>query len=421
MAVETLTFGCRLNAYESEVARTEAEKAGLSSALIVNTCAVTAEAVRQAKQAIRKARRDEPDRPIIVTGCAAQTSPRDFADMGEVDLVIGNADKLKSASYAPMAFSVPLNDKVQVDDIMAVREQAGHLIDGLDGRTRAFVHVQNGCDHRCTFCIIPYGRGPSRSVPMGAVVEQIRQLVGNGYRELVLTGVDITSYGGDLPGRPSLGKLVQAILRHVSDLPRLRISSIDSIEADGALYDAIASDPRVMPHLHLSLQSGDDLILKRMKRRHLRADTLEFVARVRGVRPEIVFGADLIAGFPTETEEMFENTLGIVEEAGLTYLHVFPFSPREGTPAARMPQVPRRVAKARAARLRSLGEAQYNKFCQSRIGAVESVLVERNGLGRTEQFVPIAVPGHAAGEIVPVRVTGISGEGLVGEALRTAA
>jgi len=377
--------------------------------------------VRQAKQAIRKARRDEPDRPIIVTGCAAQTSPRDFADMGEVDLVIGNADKLKSASYAPMAFSVPLNDKVQVDDIMAVREQAGHLIDGLDGRTRAFVHVQNGCDHRCTFCIIPYGRGPSRSVPMGAVVEQIRQLVGNGYRELVLTGVDITSYGGDLPGRPSLGKLVQAILRHVSDLPRLRISSIDSIEADGALYDAIASDPRVMPHLHLSLQSGDDLILKRMKRRHLRADTLEFVARVRGVRPEIVFGADLIAGFPTETEEMFENTLGIVEEAGLTYLHVFPFSPREGTPAARMPQVPRQVAKARAARLRSLGEAQYNKFCQSRIGAVESVLVERNGLGRTEQFVPIAVPGHAAGEIVPVRVTGISGEGLVGEALRTAA
>jgi len=421
MAVETLTFGCRLNAYESEVARTEAEKAGLSSALIVNTCAVTAEAVRQAKQAIRKARRDEPDRPIIVTGCAAQTSPRDFADMGEVDLVIGNADKLKSASYAPMAFSVPLNDKVQVDDIMAVREQAGHLIDGLDGRTRAFVHVQNGCDHRCTFCIIPYGRGPSRSVPMGAVVEQIRQLVGNGYRELVLTGVDITSYGGDLPGRPSLGKLVQAILRHVSDLPRLRISSIDSIEADGALYDAIASDPRVMPHLHLSLQSGDDLILKRMKRRHLRADTLEFVARVRGVRPEIVFGADLIAGFPTETEEMFENTLGIVEEAGLTYLHVFPFSPREGTPAARMPQVPRQVAKARAARLRSLGQAQYNKFCQSRIGAVESVLVERNGLGRTEQFVPIAVPGHAAGEIVPVRVTGISGEGLVGEALRTAA
>ena len=421
MAVETLTFGCRLNAYESEVARTEAEKAGLSSALIVNTCAVTAEAVRQAKQAIRKARRDEPDRPIIVTGCAAQTSPRDFADMGEVDLVIGNADKLKSASYAPMAFSVPLNDKVQVDDIMAVREQAGHLIDGLDGRTRAFVHVQNGCDHRCTFCIIPYGRGPSRSVPMGAVVEQIRQLVGNGYRELVLTGVDITSYGGDLPGQPSLGKLVQAILRHVPDLPRLRISSIDSIEADGALYDAIASDPRVMPHLHLSLQSGDDLILKRMKRRHLRADTLEFVARVRGVRPEIVFGADLIAGFPTETEEMFENTLGIVEEAGLTYLHVFPFSPREGTPAARMPQVPRQVAKARAARLRSLGEAQYNKFCQSRIGAVESVLVERNGLGRTEQFVPIAVPGHAAGEIVPVRVTGISGEGLVGEALRTAA
>ena len=278
MAIETLTFGCRLNAYEGEVMKAEAEKAGLDNTIIINTCAVTQEAVRQARQAIRKARRDNPERRIIVTGCAAQTEARSFGDMAEVDLVIGNADKLKAESYAPMAFGVKLNDKVQVNDIMSVRETAGHLIEGMDGRTRAFVQVQNGCDHRCTFCIIPYGRGPSRSVPMGAVVEQIKKLVGNGYREIVLTGVDITSYGPDLPGRPTLGKLTQQILRHVPDLPRLRISSIDSIEADEAFYDAIASDRRLMPHLHLSLQSGDDMILKRMKRRHLRADAFAVVA-----------------------------------------------------------------------------------------------------------------------------------------------
>ncbi len=421
MAVETLTFGCRLNTYESEVMKAEAEKAGLSRALIINTCAVTAEAVRQAKQAIRKARRDAPGRQIIVTGCAAQTTPRDFADMDEVDLVIGNADKLKAEAYQPMAFGVKLNDKVQVNDIMSVRETAGHLIGGMDGRTRAFVQVQNGCDHRCTFCIIPYGRGPSRSVPMGAVVEQMKKLVANGYRELVLTGVDITSYGAGLPGQPSLGKLVQAILRHIPDLPRLRLSSIDSIEADDALYDAIASDRRLMPHLHLSLQSGDDMILKRMKRRHLRADTLEFVAKVRALRPDVVFGADIIAGFPTETDAMFENSLRIVTETDLTYLHVFPYSPREGTPAARMPQVPRRVGKARAVQLRAVGEQQYNKVCASRIGEIENVLVERDGVGRTEQFVPIAVPGHGPGEIVAVRVTGVSAGGLIGEPIRTAA
>jgi threonylcarbamoyladenosine tRNA methylthiotransferase MtaB len=421
MAVETLTFGCRLNAYESEAMKAEALKAGLSSALIVNTCAVTAEAVRQAKQAIRKARRDEPDRQIIVTGCAAQTSPREFADMTEVDLVIGNADKMTAEAYTPMAFGVPLNDKVQVNDIMSVRETAGHLIQGMDGRARAFVQVQNGCDHRCTFCIIPYGRGPSRSVPMGKVVEQIRMLVGNGYREVVLTGVDITSYGGDQPGQPSLGKLVHSILRHVPDLPRLRISSIDSIEADEALYDAIASDRRLMPHLHLSLQSGDDLILKRMKRRHLRADTLEFVAKVRALRPDVVFGADIIAGFPTETEEMFENSLQIVKEADITYLHVFPFSPREGTPAARMPQVPRSVGKERAARLRALGDEQYNKLLASRIGQVESVLVERDGMGRTEQFVPIRVAVQGPELVHGVTVTGVTADGLVGEPIRTAA
>ena len=421
MGVETLTFGCRLNAYESEVMKTEAEKAGLSEALIVNTCAVTAEAVRQAKQAIRKARRDQPGRQIIVTGCAAQTEARGFADMAEVDLVLGNADKMKAAAYEPMAFGVKLNDKVQVNDIMAVREQAGHLIEGMDGRTRAFVQVQNGCDHRCTFCIIPYGRGPSRSVPMGAVVEQMKRLVGNGYRELVLTGVDITSYGADLPGQPSLGTLVQAILRHIPDLPRLRLSSIDSIEADQALYDAIASDRRLMPHLHLSLQSGDDLILKRMKRRHLRADTLDFVHTIRALRQDMVFGADIIAGFPTETEAMFENSLRIVEEAGLTHLHVFAYSAREGTPAARMPQLPRPVRRERAARLRALGDKQYTALCQSRVGAIETVLVERDGRGRTEHFVPIAVPGHGAGDLIPVHVTGVSADGLVGEAARNAA
>ena len=420
MSIETLTFGCRLNTYESEVMKAEAEKAGLSGALLVNTCAVTAEAVRQAKQAIRKARRDKPDRKIIVTGCAAQTDARAFGDMAEVDLVIGNADKLKAESYAPMAFGVPLNDKVQVNDIMSVRETAGHMIDAMDGRARAFVQVQNGCDHRCTFCIIPYGRGPSRSVPMGVVVEQIKRLAGNGFREVVLTGVDITSYGPDLPGQPTLGRLVQAILRHVPDLPRLRISSLDSIEADEALYEAIG-DRRLMPHFHMSMQSGDDLILKRMKRRHLRADTLAFVDTVRALRPEAVFGADIIAGFPTETDEMFDNTLRMVDDAGLTFLHVFPYSPRPGTPAAKMPQVDRGTAKARARLLREAGERRFAAFAASRVGEIESVLIEGNTIGRTEQFVPVAVAGHAPGEIVPVRIVGLSSAGLAGEALRTAA
>jgi threonylcarbamoyladenosine tRNA methylthiotransferase MtaB len=421
MAIETLTFGCRLNAYEGEVMKAEAEKAGLDNTIIINTCAVTQEAVRQAKQAIRKAKRDNPERRIIVTGCAAQTEARTFGDMAEVDLVIGNADKLKAQSYAPMAFGVKLNDKVQVNDIMSVKETAGHLIEGMDGRTRAFVQVQNGCDHRCTFCIIPFGRGPSRSVPMGAVVEQIRKLVGNGYREIVLTGVDITSYGPDLPGQPTLGKLTQQILRHVPDLPRLRISSIDSIEADAAFYDAIASDRRLMPHLHLSLQSGDDMILKRMKRRHLRADAFAVVEKLRSLRPEIVFGADIIAGFPTETDEMFENSLEFIETANLTYIHAFPYSPRPGTPAARMPQVEKAVAKARANRLRLLGSAQIEKLAQSRVGMLETVLVEKDGIGRQEQFLAVAVPGHAAGELVPVRITGTTADGLVGEAMRSAA
>ena len=421
MSIETLTFGCRLNAYESEVMKAEAEKAGLSDAIIINTCAVTSEAVRQAKQAVRKARRDHPDAKIIVTGCAAQTEARAFGDMAEVDLVIGNADKMKAESYKPMVFGMQLNDKVQVNDIMSVRETAGHLIEGMDGRARAFVQVQNGCDHRCTFCIIPFGRGPSRSVPMGLVVDQIKRLVQNGYGEIVLTGVDITSYGPDLPGTPTLGKLVQSILRHVPDLPRLRISSIDSIEADDALYDAIASDRRLMPHLHLSLQSGDDMILKRMKRRHLRADALHIVEKLRSLRPDMVFGADIIAGFPTETDEMFENTLRIVSEADLTYLHVFPYSPRPGTPAARMPQVDKRIARDRAALLRAEGDKQFAKLAASRVGKLESVLVEREGLGRTEQFMPVAVPGAEPGQIVPVRITRVSADGLVGEAVRSAA
>lgn len=421
MSIETLTFGCRLNAYEGEVMKAEAEKAGLDNTIIINTCAVTAEAVRQAKQAIRKAKRDNPERRIIVTGCAAQTEARSFGDMTEVDLVIGNADKLKSESYAPIAFGLPLNDKVQVNDIMSVKETAGHLIEAMDGRTRAFVQVQNGCDHRCTFCIIPFGRGPSRSVPMGLVVEQIKKLVGNGYREVVLTGVDITSYGPDLPGTPTLGKLVQQILRHVPDLPRLRISSIDSIEADPAFYDAIASDRRLMPHLHLSLQSGDDMILKRMKRRHLRDDAFAVVDKLRSLRPDIVFGADIIAGFPTETDEMFENSLEFIETANLTYIHAFPYSPRPGTPAARMPQVDKRVAKERAARLRALGEAQFEKLAASRIGQIESILVEKDGIGRQEQFITCSLPGHQAGEIVTARITHFADGNLVGEPLRTAA
>lgn len=421
MSIETLTFGCRLNAYEGEVMKAEAEKAGLDNTIIINTCAVTSEAVRQAKQAIRKAKRDNPERRIIVTGCAAQTEARSFGDMAEVDLVIGNADKLKAESYAPIAFGVPLNDKVQVNDIMSVRETAAHLIEGMDGRARAFVQVQNGCDHRCTFCIIPFGRGPSRSVPMGLVVEQIKKLVGNGYREVVLTGVDITSYGPDLPGTPTLGKLTQQILRHVPDLPRLRISSIDSIEADPAFYDAIASDRRLMPHLHLSLQSGDDMILKRMKRRHSRQDALEVVTKLRSLRPDIVFGADIIAGFPTETDAMFENSLSFVTEAELTYLHVFPYSPRPGTPAARMPQVDGRIARERAARLRAVGETQYEKLALSRIGMIENVLIEKDGIGRQEQFVTCSLPGHLPGEIVAARITHFADGNLVGEALRSAA
>src|SRR5262245_11903821 len=357
MSVDVVTFGCRLNAYEAEVIRCQAQAAGLADTVVVNTCAVTAEAVRQSRQAIRRLKRERPDARIVVTGCAAQTEPDTFAGMPEVALVLGNEEKLSAAAWQAhgdrlASFGLAAEEKVAVNDIMAVTETAAHLVDGLEGRARAFVQVQNGCDHRCTFCIIPYGRGNSRSVPMGEVVAQVRRLSERGFREVVLTGVDLTSYGANLPGAPKLGMLVKQILKHVPELARLRLSSIDSVEADRDLLDAFASDARLMPHLHLSLQAGDDLILKRMKRRHLRADAIAFCETVRRLRPDVVFGGDIIAGFPTETEDMFARSLDLVDACGLTHLHVFPFSPRPGTPAARMPQISREVIKDRARRLR---------------------------------------------------------------------
>ncbi|WP_269931890.1 tRNA (N(6)-L-threonylcarbamoyladenosine(37)-C(2))-methylthiotransferase MtaB [Aminobacter sp. HY435] len=417
MAVDVVTFGCRLNTYESEVMKREAKAAGLEElkggAVIFNTCAVTSEAVRQAKQSIRKARRENPDARIIVTGCAAQTDPAAFADMAEVDLVLGNEEKLKAHNYRALPdFGVNDFEKARVNDIFSVRETAGHMVDAIEGRARAFVQVQNGCDHRCTFCIIPYGRGNSRSVPMGAVVEQIKRLAGNGYAEVVLSGVDMTSYGADLPGAPRLGKLVKTILRQVPDVRRLRLSSIDSIEADEELLEAVATENRLMPHLHLSLQSGDDMILKRMKRRHLRDQSIQFCQDVRKLRPDIVFGADIIAGFPTETDEMFTNSIRIVEECGLTHLHVFPFSPREGTPAARMPQVRRDIVKQRAARLRAAGDTAYTRHLESLKGSRQKVLVEREGLGRTEGFTLVALDRGAPGEILEVEIAGHDGERL---------
>lgn len=418
MAVEVVTFGCRLNTYESEVMKREADTAGLGElkdgAIIFNTCAVTAEAVRQARQAIRKARRENPDARIIVTGCAAQTEADNFAAMNEVDLVLGNEEKLKSNSYRMLPdFGVNQFEKVRVNDIMEVRETASHMVDAIEGRARAFVQVQNGCDHRCTFCIIPYGRGNSRSVPMGGVIDQVKRLVGNGYAEVVLTGVDMTSYGPDLPGNLRLGKLVKSVLTQVPDLQRLRLSSIDSIEADDDLLDALANDKRLMPHLHLSLQAGDDMILKRMKRRHLRDDSIRFCETVRELRPDIVFGADIIAGFPTETEEMFQNSLKIVEDCGLTHLHVFPYSAREGTPAARMPQLRRDVIKERAARLRAAGDAAYTKHLDKQNGTVQKILIEREGIGRTEGFTLATIDNGAAGTIAERVIIGHDGEKLI--------
>jgi threonylcarbamoyladenosine tRNA methylthiotransferase MtaB len=402
-----ITFGCRLNAYESEVMRRETAKAGLENAIIFNTCAVTAEATRQARQAIRRARKENPVARIIVTGCAAQTDPQMFAAMPEVDLVLGNQEKLDVRSYQVSDFGIGAEERVKVNDIMSVRETALHMIDGFAERTRAFVQVQNGCDHRCTFCIIPYGRGNSRSVPTGDVVEQIRRLVHNGYSEIVLSGVDITSWGTDLPGRPRLGNLIRRILKAVPELKRLRLSSIDSIEADADLMRAIAEEERLMPHLHLSLQAGDDMILKRMKRRHLRDHSIAFCAEIRRLRPEIVFGADVIAGFPTETDQMFENSLRIVEECGLTFLHVFPFSPRPGTPAARMPQLPKPIIQDRARALRAKGKARLDAFLMAEVGALRSILVETESMGRTEHFASVKFAQRmSAGAIVRAKVTG---------------
>ncbi len=417
-APRTITFGCRLNTLESEVMRRRAEEAGMGDAILVNTCAVTAEAVRQARQAIRKARRDDPAARIVVAGCAAQIDPDTFAAMPEVDRVLGNAEKLEAQSYD---FGLGETQRVRVNDIMSVRETAGHLVDGLDGRARAFVEVQNGCDHRCTFCIIPYGRGNSRSVPAGAVVDQVRRLAENGYAEVVLTGVDITSWGADLPGAPKLGRLVRAILSHVPELKRLRLSSIDSIEVDDELMRAIAEEERLMPHLHLSLQHGDDMILKRMKRRHLRADAVRFATEARRLRPDVVFGADLIAGFPTETEAMFEQSRAIVDDCGLTHLHVFPFSPRPGTPAARMPQLDRALVKERAARLRAKGAAALAAHLAAEQGATRRVLIERDGRGRTEHFTEAAIDSGAPGAIVAARITGRTDSGLLATALPEAA
>jgi threonylcarbamoyladenosine tRNA methylthiotransferase MtaB len=416
MSVDVVTFGCRLNAAESEVIRREAERAGLSDTVVVNTCAVTAEAVRQARQTIRALRRERPLAKIVVTGCAAQTEPQTFAAMAEADRVLGNGEKLSAAAWVRTRadFGVADAPKAVVNDIMAMKETAAHLIEGFAGRARAFVQVQNGCDHRCTFCIIPFGRGNSRSVPIGAVVDDVRRLVANGYGEVVLTGVDITSYGADLPGAPKLGALVKQILKHVPELKRLRLSSIDSVEADRDLIDVFAQDARMMPHLHLSLQAGDDLILKRMKRRHSRADAIVFCDTLRRLRPDMVFGADLIAGFPTEAEAMFLNSLALVEECGLTHLHVFPFSARPGTPAARMPQLPRQIVKERAARLRERGARALRRHLDAEVGASRRVLVESGEHGRTEQFTHVRLARAAEpGAIVDLMIAGHDGKQLI--------
>jgi threonylcarbamoyladenosine tRNA methylthiotransferase MtaB len=402
VTVDVVTLGCRLNTYESEVIRAKARAAGLSNAVIVNTCAVTGEAVRQARQSIRRLKRENPGARVIVTGCAAQTEPETFAEMPEVDQVLGNADKLEARAYA---FDGP-RERVAVNDIMAVRETASHLVAGFEGRARAFVQVQNGCDHRCTFCIIPYGRGPSRSVGAGEVVQQIRTLTEQGVREVVLTGVDITAYGADLPGAPKLGRLVAQILRLVPELPRLRLSSLDVAECDEELIQLVAAEPRMMPHLHLSLQAGHEMILKRMKRRHTTAEAVAFCDRLRRMRPEIVFGADLIAGFPTETDEMFEATLAHVRACELTYLHVFPFSARERTPAARMPQVRGDAIKARAARLRAAGAEAVAAHLASLVGRDVEVLVEQDVTARAPTFAPVKVDRpQASGALVKARIT----------------
>ena len=418
MSVEIVTFGCRLNAFESEVIVREAERAGLSDTIVINSCAVTSEAVAQARQSIRRLKRERPEVRIVVTGCAAQTEPEMFASMPEVHRVLGNDDKMRGDAWrtartaleGATKLDVPASEKIAVANIMAVRQMAPHLVEGFQsGLPRVFVQVQNGCDHRCTFCIIPYGRGNSRSVPMGAVVKQVRALVERGHAEIVLTGVDLTSYGADLPGAPKLGQLTKQILRHVPEVKRLRISSIDQVEADRDLLDVIANEERLMPHLHLSLQSGDDLILKRMKRRHCRKQAIDFCAQVRRLRPDIALGADIIAGFPTETEEMFARSIDLVQDCGLTFLHVFPYSKRPGTPAARMPQVAGVTIKERAKRLRATAEAALQRRLASELGVTRQVLIESATQGRTEHFLPVAVDGAKAGAVRRLTITGHDG------------
>ena len=408
--------GCRLNMYETEAMKELANQAGLTNTVVINTCAVTAEAVRKAKQDIRRLRRQNPKAKLIVTGCAAQTEPKTFIQMAEVDVVIGNTEKMQTSVWAGLAGNFG-TEPVQVDDIMSVTETAGHLIDGFGTRSRAYVQVQNGCDHRCTFCIIPFGRGNSRSVPAGVVVDQIKRLVDRGYAEIVLTGVDMTSWGADLPAKPRLGDLVLRILKLVPDLPRLRISSIDSIEVDPALMQAIASESRLMPHLHLSLQHGDDLILKRMKRRHLRSDAIKFTQEAVRLRPDMTFGADIIAGFPTETEAHFENSLALVKECNLTWLHIFPYSVRKGTPAARMPQVNGRDIKDRAARLRAAGATKVAQHLKAQIGQIHSVLLEKPNMGRTQQFSEVIfTKPQPEGKIITTKITSASATQLKGQA-----
>lgn len=413
---EVVTFGCRLNTYESQVMKDLATQAGLNNAIIINTCAVTSEAERQARQTIRKLRRENPEAEIIVTGCGVQINPEKYADMPEVSRVIGNDEKMQAASYAKDVD----HERVLVNDIMSVKETAAHLISGFDGKARAFVQIQNGCDHRCTFCTIPYGRGNSRSVPVGEIVNQIKILIQNGYPEIALTGVDITAYGADLPGKPTLGQMVRRLLNLVPDLKRLRLSSLDPVEMDEDLWDLIATEPRLLPHLHMSLQAGDDMILKRMKRRHLRDDAIGFCKKARELRPDCVFGVDLIAGFPTETEEMFENTLNIVEDCDLTFLHVFPYSPRPGTPAARMPQVASTTIKERAALLREKGQQAIEKHFSDMVGKTVNFLVENNdnGLltGKTDYFAPIQVQGTAnVADVLTATITSYTKDYLIGE------
>lgn len=408
--IDVRTFGCRLNAYESEIIKDNALKAGLTNAIIFNSCAVTTEAERQVRQAIRKARKLNPNMKIIVTGCAAQINPGSFAEMPEVDQIVGNNEKLKQNSFNPLN-----TERLLVNDIMSVRETADHLVAGFDGKTRAFVQVQNGCDHRCTFCTIPFGRGNSRSVPIGVIVDQVRTFVQNGYKEIVLTGVDITSYGQDLPGTPTLGQMMRRLLSQVPEFPRLRLSSLDPVEVDEDIFRLLESEPRLMPHLHISLQAGDDLILKRMKRRHLRQDILDFCARARSLRPDVVFGADVIAGFPTETDGMFLNTLELMGE--ITYFHVFPYSPRPGTPAAKMPQVSKNVIKERARILREKGEAVLKNHLENLIGKTMQVLVEHGNVARTEYFSPVDMQGHKAtpGDMLMMHFQGIKNHKLIGE------